>query len=95
MDYSNEALLNAQATVLAAQAIGAGLAMVAGIGPGFGEGYIVSAAIETMGRQPEMKSNITSTMFIGCAVCETPAIYSLLIAFILLFANPFLGLLGA
>ena len=37
----NEALLNAQATVLAGQAIGAGLAMIAGIGPGIGEGYAV------------------------------------------------------
>ncbi|MCL2054330.1 MAG: ATP synthase F0 subunit C [Oscillospiraceae bacterium] len=91
----NEALLNAQATVLAAQAIGAGIALVAGIGPGFGEGYIVSQAIETVGRQPEARSFATSTMFIGCAITETPAIYSLLVALILLFANPFLGLLGS
>ena len=52
----NEALLNAQAMVLAGQAIGAGLAMIAGIGPGIGEGYAVGKAIETIGRQPEIKA---------------------------------------
>ncbi len=90
----NEALLNAQGMVLAGQAIGAGLAMIAGIGPGIGEGYAVGKTIETIGRQPECKSSVTSTMFIGCAIAETTGIYGLFVAIMLLFANPFLKFLG-
>lgn len=80
-----------KAIVLAASAIGAGLAMIAGIGPGIGEGFAVGKAIESMSRQPEMKGQITSTMFVGCAVAETTGIYSFLIAILLLFVNPFVG----
>ncbi len=90
----NEALLNAQALVLMGQAVGAGLAMIAGIGPGIGEGYAVGKTIETIGRQPECKSSVTPTMFIGCAVAETTGIYGLFVAIMLLFANPFLKFLG-
>lgn len=90
----NEALLQAQSIVLAGQAIGAGLAMIAGIGPGIGEGYAVGKTIETIGRQPEIKGSVTPTMFIGCAVAETTGIYGLFVAIMLLFANPFLKYLG-
>ena len=91
----NEALLQAQSIVLAGQAIGAGLAMIAGIGPGIGEGYAVGKTIETIGRQPEIKGSVTPTMFVGCAVAETTGIYGLFVAIMLLFANPFLKYLGA
>ncbi len=90
----NEALLQAQSLVLAGQAVGAGLAMIAGIGPGIGEGYAVGKTIETIGRQPEIKSTVTPTMFIGCAIAETTGIYGLFVAIILLFANPYLKYLG-
>ncbi len=82
--------LMARAIVLAGQGIGAGLALIAGIGPGIGEGYAVGKAIETIGRQPEAKSSATSTMFIGCAVAESTGIYGLLIGLALLFMNPFI-----
>ena len=61
-----------KAIVLAASAIGAGLAMIAGIGPGIGEGYAVGKACEAIGRQPEAQGNVTRTMFIGCAIAESP-----------------------
>jgi F-type H+-transporting ATPase subunit c len=86
-------ILIAQSIVLAGQGIGAGLAMIAGIGPGIGEGYAVGKAIETMGRQPEMKGTFRTTMFIGCAIAETTGIYGLFVAIILLFTNPFMKLL--
>jgi F-type H+-transporting ATPase subunit c len=86
-------MLQAQALVLAGQAVGAGLAMIAGIGPGIGEGYAVGRAIEMMGKQPEMKGTFRSTMFIGCAIAETTGIYGLFVAIILLFTNPFLKFL--
>ena len=80
-----------KAIVLAASAIGAGLAAIAGIGPGIGEGFAVGKACEAIGRQPELSGAVTRTMFIGCAVAESTGIYGLVIALILLFANPFLG----
>ncbi|MCD7800172.1 MAG: ATP synthase F0 subunit C [Ruminococcus sp.] len=80
-----------KAIVLAASAIGAGLAMIAGIGPGIGEGFAVGKACEAIAKQPEAKSSVTSTMFIGCAVAESTGIYGFVVALILLFINPFVG----
>ena len=57
--------------MLAACAIGAGLALIAGIGPGIGEGNAVAKACEAIGRQPESKGAVTSTMIMGCAIAET------------------------
>ena len=51
--------------------LGAGCAMIAGIGPGIGEGNAVAKACEAIGRQPECKSDVTSTMIMGCAIAET------------------------
>ena len=57
-----------RAIILAASAIGAGLAMIAGVGPGIGQGFAAGKAAEAVGRQPEAKGAITSTMLFGCAV---------------------------
>ena len=81
----------ARAIVLGASALGAGTAMVAGIRPGIGEGYAVGKACESIGRQPESSGAVTRTMFIGCAVAESTGIYGLLIALLLMFANPFIN----
>ena len=78
-----------RAIVMAGSAIGAGLAMIAGIGPGIGQGYAAGKAAEAVGRQPEAKSDITSTMLFGCAVAESTGIYGLVIALLLLFVDPF------
>ena len=77
-----------EAIIRAASAVGAGLAMIAGIGPGIGQGYAAGKAAEAVGRQPEGKGDITSTMLFGCAVAESTGIYGLVVAMILLFANP-------
>ncbi|MBE6844420.1 MAG: ATP synthase F0 subunit C [Ruminococcus sp.] len=81
----------AKALILMGSAIGAGLAMIAGIGPGIGEGFAVGKACEAIGRQPESSGAVTRTMFIGCAVAESTGIYGFVVALILLFVNPFLG----
>lgn len=83
--------IDAKALVLAASALGAGIAMIAGIGPGIGEGYAVGKACEAIGRQPEAKGSVMSTMFIGCAIAESTGIYALVVALILMFINPFVG----
>lgn len=83
-----------QAIVLGASAIGAGLAMIAGLGPGIGEGICGSKAVEAIGRQPEASGAITRTMIIGDALAETTGLYSLVIALLLMFGNPFIGQLS-
>ena len=70
--------------ILGCSAIGAGLAVIAGIGPGAGH------AAAAVGRNPGAKSDITSTMLLGQAVAETTGLYGLLIAMLLLFVKPLL-----
>ena len=75
--------------ILAACALGAGICMgIGAIGPGIGEGNAVSKACEAIGRQPESKSAVTSTMIMGCAISETTGIYALVIAIMLIFVAP-------
>ncbi|NMB46427.1 MAG: ATP synthase F0 subunit C [Firmicutes bacterium] len=88
----NELLL-AKAIVLGLSALGAGVAMIAGLGPGIGQGYAAGKGCEAVGRQPEAAGRITQTMLVGQAVAETTGIYSLIIALLLLFANPLIRLL--
>ena len=78
----------AVAIILGCCALGAGTAMIAGIGPGIGEGNAVAKACEAIGRQPECKGSVTSTMLMGCAVAETTGLYALVIAIILIFVAP-------
>ena len=89
------ALLNAKATIMAGCAVGAGLALIAGIGPGIGEGNAVAKACEAIGRQPECKRDVTSTMIMGCAIAETTGLYGLIVAILLIFVAPgtFTGIL--
>lgn len=77
-----------QGLVLACSAIGAGLAVIAGIGPGIGQGIAAGHAASAVGRNPGARGNITTTMLLGQAVAETTGIYGLFVAIILLFANP-------
>ena len=76
--------------VLACSAIGAGLALIAGIGPGVGQGIAAGHAAAAVGRNPGAKSDITSTMLLGQAVAETTGLYGLLVAILLLFVKPLL-----
>ena len=68
--------------------LGAGCALIAGIGPGIGEGNAVAAACEAIGRQPECKSQVTSTLIMGCAIAETTGLYGLIIGILLIFVAP-------
>ena len=87
-------ILTAKTIVLGCSAVGAGLAMIAGLGPGIGEGYAAGKAVESVARQPEARGTILSTMIIGQAVAESTGIYSLVVAIILLYINPFINQLG-
>jgi F-type H+-transporting ATPase subunit c len=59
------------------------------IGPGLAEGRAVAAALDAIARQPEAAGTLSRTLFVGLAMIETMAIYCLVIALLLLFANPF------
>jgi F-type H+-transporting ATPase subunit c len=61
------------------------------IGPALGEGRAVAAALDAIARQPEAASTISRTLFVGLAMIETMAIYCLVIALLVLFANPYAG----
>ena len=91
MDYVSLAV----GLILMGCAIGAGLALIAGIGPGIGEGNAVAKACEAIGRQPESKGAVTSTMIMGCAIAETTGLYGLIVAILLIFVAPgtFTGIL--
>jgi ATP synthase F0 subunit c len=67
--------------------LGAGLSIGLGtLGPGSGIGFVAGKASNMVGRFPQEKSTILRTMFLGAAVSESTAIYSLVISFLLIFA---------
>lgn len=79
--------------VIAIAHIAAALALLNGVLTTLGQGKIAAQAIESIGRQPEAADSIRSTMFVGLAMAETSGIYGLLIAIIMLFANPLVDIL--
>lgn len=59
------------------------------IGPAFAEGRAVASAMDAIARQPESANTLSRTLFVGLAMIETMAIYCLVVALLVLFANPF------
>ena len=82
-----------RAFVLGLSALAAGICTLAGLGGGLGQGIAAGKGAEAVGRQPEARGAIMSTMLVGCAVAETCSIYGLIIALLLLLANPLVALL--
>lgn len=62
--------ISGQEFIQAMSAIGAGIAMIAGVGPGVGQGIAAGHGAAAVGRNPGAKSDITSTMLLGQAVAE-------------------------
>jgi F0F1-type ATP synthase membrane subunit c/vacuolar-type H+-ATPase subunit K len=70
--------------------LGAAFAIAIGaIAPALAQGKAVAAAMDAIARQPEAANTVSRTLFVGLAMIETMAIYCLVIALLLLFANPF------
>lgn len=81
--------MDSQTILAAISIVVAGLTVTGGsIGPAIGESRAVVAALEAIARQPESASTITRTLFVGMAMVESTAIYCLVVALVLLFANP-------
>lgn len=74
--------MDLQSARLLAMALAFGLAA---IGPGMGIGFIVSGALQAIGRNPEVQGTIITNMFIGIVFAEALAIFGLVIAFLIGF----------
>jgi F-type H+-transporting ATPase subunit c len=75
--------------------LGSSVAAIFGIAigvmlPALAMGKAISSALEALSRQPESERSIMRTLFIGLAMIESLAIYSLVIILIVLFRNPLL-----
>lgn len=73
------------ATALIAAAFAAGFSA---LGPGVGSGMAAAAACDAVSRRPGASALLLRTMLVGQAVAQTPSIFGLLVAFLLLFARP-------
>ncbi len=78
-------------TVIAAVSIAtAGITIgIGSIGPALGEGRAVAEALRAIAQQPDEAGSLTRTLFVSLAMIESTAIYALVVAMIVLFANPF------
>ena len=65
-------------------AIGAGIAVLAGIGAGIGIGIATGHASDAVARQPEAESKISKLLILGCALAEATAIYGFVIAILII-----------
>jgi F-type H+-transporting ATPase subunit c len=80
----------------AASIVVAGLTTAIGaFGAALGESRIGSAAMDALARQPDEEAAITRNLFVTLAMVESTAIFCLVIALILLFANPYTAGLAA
>ena len=61
------------------------ITMLAVMPSAIGEGLVVAHTVDGISRNPEVYSKLRTTMILGCSLVETTAIYSLLIAILLLF----------
>ena len=83
--------MDSQTLIAVASIIIAGLTTGFGtMGPALAEGRAVATALTALAQQPDASATITRTLFVGLAMIETMAIYCLVIALLLLFANPLL-----
>ena len=64
-------------------AIGAGIAVLTGIGAGIGIGMATYKAVEAIARQPEAESKISKSLLLGCALAEATAIYGFVIGLLI------------
>lgn len=66
-------------------ALGAGVAVVTGIGAGIGIGHATGKAVEAIARQPEAEGKISKNLILGCALAEATAIYGFIIGILIIF----------
>jgi len=78
----------ASGAIGAAAILGAGLSMgLSAVGSGIGSGFPAGKACQAIGARPDMSGPVTTNMLIGSAICQTPTIFGLLVAFMLMFLD--------
>lgn len=65
--------------------IGAALSMLGAVGVGASQGYAAASAAQAVGRNPDAQPKILNTMIVGMAITEAVAIYSLIVAILIIF----------
>jgi len=78
--------------ILAGSAAMAALSITLGTLSSLGQGRVTGTALESIAEQPEARAEISTALFISLALLESLALYALIVALILLFANPVLEL---
>jgi F-type H+-transporting ATPase subunit c len=64
--------------------IGAGIAVLTGLGAGIGIGIAVNGATQAVSRQPEASGKIMTVFFVGVAMAEATAIYGFVVAILMI-----------
>jgi len=88
-EASPDTVANNRALVVACSVLAAGIVMgIGALGPGLGMGQATGGAANSVGRNPDAQGKIMLTMLVGMAMTESIAIYALVIALSILYANP-------
>jgi len=90
--FASDAAGMGQSLVEAYSVVAAGVGLgLAALGGAIGMGNTAAATIAGTARNPGLGAKLMTTMFIALAMIEAQVIYTLVIALIALYANPFLG----
>ncbi len=90
--FATAAFAGEDSMVQAYSVLAAGVGLgIAAMGGAIGMGNTAAATIAGTARNPGMGGKLMTTMFIALAMIEAQVIYTLVIALIALYANPFLG----
>jgi len=83
---------NGESMIKAYSVVAAGVGLgLAALGGAIGMGHTAAATIAGTARNPGLGGKLMTTMFIALAMIEAQVIYTLVIALIALYANPFIG----
>ena len=89
--FAHEGGLDSEGFIKAFSVLAAGVGLgVAALGGAIGMGHTAAATIAGTARNPALGGKLMTTMFIALAMIEAQVIYALVIALIVLYANPFL-----
>ena len=84
-----------RAIVVAISIFSAAMVMAAGtMTTALGMGHGLNGAVNAVGRNPEAQGKILTTMMVGLAMIESLAIYALVIALVVIYANPLVKTFG-
>ncbi|HEY1296907.1 MAG TPA: ATP synthase F0 subunit C [Chloroflexota bacterium] len=77
---------------LAASVVAAAIAITGGtMLAAVGQGRVTGAALNSIAEQPGARDSVSTALFISLALLESLALYALIVALILLFANPLIS----